>query len=46
MRPMLEHCVTHNSAISQDLLKRIYKNIMTYGFTSPHSLFHFLSLLH
>ena len=23
MRPMLEHSVTHNSTISQDLLKRI-----------------------
>ena len=28
--------VTHNSTISQDLLKRIQKNIMSYGFTFSH----------
>ena len=36
MRLMLEHSVTHNSTISQDLLKRIQKNIMSYGFTFSH----------
>ena len=36
MHPMLEHSVTHNSTTSQDLLKSIKKNIMTYGFTFPH----------
>ena len=46
MHPMLEHSVTHNSTISQNLLKRIEKNIMNYRFTFPHWLFHFLSLLY
>ena len=30
MRSMLGHSVTHNSVISQDSLKHIQKNIMTY----------------
>ena len=46
MGPILQHSVTHNSTTSEDLLKRISKNIMTYGFTFPHCLFHFLSLLY
>ena len=30
MRPMLEHSVAHNSVISQDSLKHVQKNTMTY----------------
>ena len=44
MCPMLKHSVTHNSAFSQDFIKR-NKNILTYRFT-PHWLFDILSLLY